>query len=430
MARGVSRAIAVVLAVVMLIIGIGVGVLVTPYVSPPPATITTTVPAAAAGGLSGEIPIGALLPLSGPLGKFGENNKVAVELAVADVNSFLEKIGAGWRLRVYIEDTETKPEVALEKLISLHAKGVKAIVGPMASGEILKIKEFADSNKILVISQSSTSPRVAMPGDYIYRFVPTDVYQGKIAPAYAERLGVTHIILVYLANPWGDGLAAEIKENAKKRGIEIAADLRIPEAAPDYSAEVASLVSEVNKLVGSGISPEKIMVVLITYGEAVTFFHSAREYDVLWRVKWFGSDGTAFEYGLQEDPKAAEFAATVGFSSPIAAPIGDNYINLLKRVKDRIGRTPEPYSYNSYDAIWVIALSILMTGKYDGETIKSTIPEVLKVYYGVSGYIKLDENGDRIGERYWTVSLVKTDEGYDWKPVAIYDCIADKMELL
>ena len=420
--RGVSRVIAVVLAVVTLIIGIGVGMVIAPYMTP--------IAAPAARGLSGEIPIGALLPLSGPLGKFGENDKIAVELAVADVNAFLEKIGAGWRLRVYIEDTETKPEVALEKLISLQAKGVKAVVGPMASGEILKIKEFADSNKIIVISQSSTSPRVAIPDDYIYRFVPTDVYQGKIAPAYAKALGVTHMILVYLANPWGDGLAAEIKENAKRHGIEVVDELRIPEAALDYSAEVASLASKVNELVEKGISPEKIMVALITYGEAVTFFHSAREYDVLWRVKWFGSDGTAFEYGLQEDPKAAEFTTTVGLPSPIAAPIGDNYIGVMERIKERIGRTPEPYAYNSYDAIWVIALSILMTGKYDGEAIRSVIPEVLKIYYGVSGYIKLNEHGDRIGERYWTVTLAKTPEGYEWVPVATYDCIADKVELL
>lgn len=113
--RGVSRIIAVVLAVVMLIIGIGTGMTVAPYMVPAAAP--------AARGLSGEVPIGALLPLSGPLGQFGENDKVAVELAVAEVNEFLEKIGAGWRLKLYVEDTETKPEVALEKLMSLHAKG-------------------------------------------------------------------------------------------------------------------------------------------------------------------------------------------------------------------------------------------------------------------------------------------------------------------
>ncbi|MCS7132466.1 MAG: ABC transporter substrate-binding protein, partial [Aigarchaeota archaeon] len=151
MLRGVSKIIAVILAVVMLIIGIGVGALITPYVAPPPApvattvtvtttkttTVTTTVTEApAARGLSGEVPIGALLPLSGPLGQFGENDKVAVEMAVAEVNSFLERIGAGWRLRLYVEDTETKPEVALEKLMSLHARGVKFVIGPMASGEV------------------------------------------------------------------------------------------------------------------------------------------------------------------------------------------------------------------------------------------------------------------------------------------------------
>lgn len=419
--KGVSKVVAVVLAIVMLAVGVGIGLLITPYVAEPRVV---------AEGLSGEIPIGALLPLSGPLGKFGENDKVAVQLAEKDVNSFLERVGAKWRIKVYIENTETRPEVALEKLMSLHAKGVRAVVGPMASGEVLKIKEYADSNKILVISQSSTSPRVAIKDDYIYRFVPTDVYQGKISPAYAKILGVTHIILVYLANPWGDGLAAEVEANAKRHGIEIAAKLRIPEGATDYSAEAASLASEVNKLVEKGVPPEKIMVHLITYAEAVTFFHSARGYDVLWKVKWFGSDGTAFEYSLQESPQAAEFAAAVGFPSPIAAPIGDNYLRVMKHVKDEIGRTPEPYAYNSYDAIWVIALAVLFTGKYDADTIISVLPDVIKVYYGASGYIKLNEYGDRVGEQYWIVSLVRADGGYDWKPVAIYDCIADEVTLL
>ena len=465
--RGVSRIIAVVLAVLMLIIGIGVGVVITPYATPPTtktitetktvtvsgktpvetvtvtvagetktvtstvvSTMTITAPGAAEGGLSGEIPIGALLPLSGPLGKFGENDKVAIELAVADVNAFLEKIGANWRLKVYIEDTETKAEVALEKLITFQAKGIKVVIGPMGSHELLKVKEFADSNKILIISQSSTSPKLSLPDDYIYRFVPTDIYQGKIAPAYAKAIGITHMILVYLANPWGDGLAAEIKENAKKHGIGVVDELRIPEGAPDYSAEVASLAAKVNKLVNKGIPPEKIMVVLITYGEASTFFHSAREYDILWKVKWFGSDGTAYLYDLQEDPSVAEFVTRVGLPSPIAAPIGDNYKEVMERIKEEVGRTPEPYAYNSYDAVWVIALSLLMTGRYDGEAIRSVIPEVLKIYYGVSGYIKLDENGDRVAEQYWTVTLTKTAEGYEWKPVAIYDCKADKVELL
>ncbi|MEM4648364.1 MAG: ABC transporter substrate-binding protein [Nitrososphaerota archaeon] len=440
MARGVSRAIAVVLAVVMLIIGIGVGVLVTPYVSPPPAptvttvtvtrtaTITTTVSAAAAGGLSGEIPIGALLPLSGPLGQFGENDKVAVELAVAEVNTFLEKVGAGWRLKLYVEDTETKPEVALEKLMSLHARGVKFIVGPMASGEVLKIKEYADSNKILVISQSSTAPVLGIAGDYIYRFVPPDDAQGVIGPKFAKIIGATHIIIVHLANTWGDGLAEVVERTAKELGINVVSRIRIPEAGTDYSAEVASLVSEVNKLIEQGIPPEKIMVQLITYGEAVTFFHSAADYEVLWKVKWFGSDGTARHAELVKDRRAAEFSSKVRFVSPIAMEVKTPVTQkVLSEIQRRLGREPEPYAYNSYDAVWVIALGLLAANKYDADAVIAALPKILEHYYGASGPIMLNEAGDRLPESYVLTEVFSVDGAYEWRDTGHYNVVTGEL---
>ncbi|MEM2451219.1 MAG: ABC transporter substrate-binding protein, partial [Nitrososphaerota archaeon] len=251
--KGVTKAIAIVVAIVTLLLGIGIGYFIAPYMAP-------VTPAAPTAGLSGEVPIGVLLPLSGPLATLGEPNRPALLIAAEEINSLLAKSGANWRLKLYIEDTETKPEVALEKLMSLHAKGVKIVIGPMGSGEVLKIKEYADSNKILIISQSSTSPMLAIKGDYIYRFVPNDLYQGPIGPKFANKLGVTHMFIVYLANPWGDGLAEVSEKTAKELGIAVAGKFRIAEAATDYSAEVSSLAAEVNKLVEQGIPPEKIMV--------------------------------------------------------------------------------------------------------------------------------------------------------------------------
>ncbi|MCL7393901.1 MAG: ABC transporter substrate-binding protein [Thaumarchaeota archaeon] len=453
MMLGVSRAIAVVLAVVMLIIGIGVGMVVTPYVTPPPtptiktvtetrtvtvgasvetvtvagetktivSTTTITMPGTAAGGLSGEVPIGALLPLSGPLGQFGENDKVAVEFAVAEINEFLEKIGAGWRLKLYVEDTETKPEVALEKLMSLHAKGVKFVVGPMASGEVLKLKEYADSNKILVISQSSTAPVLGIAGDYIYRFVPPDDAQGVIGPKFAKMVGATHIIIVHLANTWGDGLAAVVERTAKDLGINVVSKIRIPEAGTDYSAEVASLVSEVEKLVGQGIPLEKIMVQLITYGEAVTFFHSAVNYDILWKVKWFGSDGTARHAELVKDKIAAEFSSKVRFVSPIAMEVKTPVTQkVLAEIQRKLGREPEPYAYNSYDAVWVIALSLLAANKYDADAVIAAMPKILEHYYGASGPIMLNEAGDRLPETYVLTEVVSVAGAYEWRDTGYY----------
>lgn len=413
--KGITKAVAIAVAIVTLLVGIGIGIVVTPYVA-------GVAPAAPAVGLSGEVPIGALLPLSGPLSAFGENDKVSIQTAVDEVNAFLAKVGANWRLKLYVEDTETKPEVALEKLMSLHAKGIKVVIGPMGSGEVMKVKEYADANKILIVSQSSTSPALSIKGDYIYRFCPNDLYQGPIGPRFAKMLGVTHMFIVYLANPWGDGLAEVAEKTAKELGIAVSGKFRIAEAATDYSAEVASLNSEVSKLVEQGVPPEKIMVLLITYGEATTFMLSAREYDVLWKVKWFGSDGTAYEGSLIKEAKTAEFSSSVRFVSPIFAPTKTpKYQELLEKISKAVGRPPEPYAYNTYDAVWVITLALLATNKYDADAIISAMPQILAHYYGASGYIMLDETGDRIGADYELTEIVETAPGtYEWKVTGIY----------
>jgi len=437
---GVSNAVAAVIVVIALVIGAAAGYAAASMVAAPAtvtATVTTTVSGGqatvtqtktvtvtatgAAGGLSGEVPIGALLPLSGPLAAFGANDKIAMETAVQEVNAFLEKIGAGWRFKLYVEDTETKPSVALEKLQSLYAKGVRVVVGPMASSEVRQLKEYADSNKILVISQSSTDPKLSIPDDYIFRFVPNDLYQGPIGPTFAKQLGVTHIIFVWRGDTWGDGLERVAEKTAEDLGLNVAGKIRYSPDATEFSAEVSNLVNIVNQLVDKGVSPDKIMVQLIAFGEARAFLLSAVDYDVLWKVKWFGSDGTAYEGRLVKEEKVAEFASKVRFVSPIFAPTKTpKYKELLEKIKSVRGNPPEAYAYNSYDAVWAVAYALLATNKYDGETIKNILPEVVQHYYGASGYVMLDENGDRIGADYELVEIVKTAGGYEWQATGVY----------
>ncbi|RLG84826.1 MAG: hypothetical protein DRO18_06770, partial [Thermoprotei archaeon] len=100
-------------------------------------TVTTTVTAAApaAPGLKGEIPIGVLLPLTGVLSSYGENDKVTLELAAKEINDWLAARGEAWRIKLYVEDTATDPKTALDKIQALHGRGVKIFIGPMSSAE-------------------------------------------------------------------------------------------------------------------------------------------------------------------------------------------------------------------------------------------------------------------------------------------------------
>jgi len=463
---GVSTTAAIAAVIVAILVGIGIGIAAAPSIIAPAtvtstvertetvtttigagatATVTTTVSVketatitstvektqtvtAGAGGLTGEIPIGALLPLTGVLASFGQNNKVAAEIAVEEVNDFLEKIGAGWRLKLYVEDTETKPSVALEKLMALHSKGVKVVIGPMASAGVKALKEYADSNKILVVSPSSTSPALAIPDDYIFRFPPTDELQGRIAPRFAKTIGATHIIVMWRGDAWGDCLADVIKKRSSELGVEVAKEIRYAPEATEFSAEVATLASAVDDLVSSGVSPEKIMIVLIGFEEARTILLDAAEYDVLWKVRWFGSDGTALSTMLIEDPKVAEFSAAVRFVNPIAGSETEGFWRLVEKVKERIGRIPESYSVNTYDAIWLIAHALLVTDKYDGEALKNVFMKVVDQYYGANGHIVLNEAGDRAYANYLLWEIVKTDGEYEWKCTGKYDFRADTVK--
>ncbi len=416
--QAVSTAIAVVAVIVALLIGVGIGFAVAPAVLPAVG--------AGAKGPSGEIPIGAILPLSGVLATFGENNKVAAETAVEDVNAFLAKAGANWKLKLLVEDTETKPDVALEKLMSLYAKGVKAVVGPMASASVKNLKEYADSNKIVVISPSSTAPALGIPDDYIFRFCPTDLIQGPIGPKFAKQVGVTHIIFVWRGDAWGDGLEAEAKKTAESLGLTVAAEIRYAPEATEFSAEAATLADKVNELISSGVSADKIMVELIAFEEAKMLLLAVADYDVLSQVKWFGSDGTAKSAALLEEPKVAEFSAKVRFVNPIFTPTKTpKFQELTEKIKAKLGRTPEAYAYDTYDAIWAIALSIMATGKYDGEAIKNVLPDVVSRYYGASGFIPLNEAGDRAYADYELWEIVKTDGGYEWKATGVYSFATD-----
>ena len=417
---GVSTAVAIAAVVVAMLVGVGIGVAAAPAI--------IKAPTAGAGGLTGEIPIGALIPLTGDLASFGQNNKVAAEIAVEEVNDFLEKIGAGWRLKLYVEDTETKPSVALEKLMALHSKGVKVVIGPMASAGVKALKEYADSNKILVVSPSSTSPALAIPDDYIFRFPPTDELQGKIAPRFAKTLGATHIIVVWRGDAWGDCLADVVKKRASELGMEVVKEIRYAPEATEFSAEVATLADAVNSLVSSGVSPDKIVVVLIGFEEARGILLDAAEYDVLWKVRWFGSDGTALSTKLIQDPKVAEFSAAVRFVNPIAGSETESFWRFVEKVKERIGRIPESYSVNTYDAIWIIAHALLITDKYDGEALKNVFMKVVDQYYGANGHIVLNEAGDRAYANYMLWEIMKTDSGYEWKCTGKYDFKADAVE--
>jgi len=379
--------------------------------------------------LKGEVKIGGLFSLTGDLASFGENEYTAAQLAAKQVNLFLKAIGANWTLTIVAEDTQTKPDLALEKVESFAAKGIKLIIGPLSSAEVRAIKGYCDANKILATSQSSTAPDLAIPNDYIFRFCPTDKYgQGPAIARIIYEDGKRYIIPVTRNDAWGTGLEEAVAKRFTELGGTVLEGIRYAPEAQEFSAEAADLANKVSAAV-SKYGADKVCVLHISFEEVNAFFTAASEYDVLSTVKWYGSDGTCASSAMLEDPVVRDFAVKVQYPSTIFAPMESAKWEMVKQNGIKVlGREPESYSYAVYDIVWVYALSILKTDSTDPDAIRAVLPEVARSFFGASGYIDLDENGDRKAGDYVIWQIVKTDTGeYAWKVVGKYIYATDSV---
>ncbi|HWQ16514.1 MAG TPA: ABC transporter substrate-binding protein [Sulfolobales archaeon] len=147
--------------------------------------VTVTQPATA---MPREIPIGALLALSGAFSAEGAITKVAAEMAIEDLNNYVRSLGLPITFRLLIEDSATDPTVALAKTQALYARGVRAIVGFASSPEVRAVKSYIDGNKIVICSYGSVASDLALP-DYAFRLVPPDIYGGYGGKALSRGSG-------------------------------------------------------------------------------------------------------------------------------------------------------------------------------------------------------------------------------------------------
>jgi branched-chain amino acid transport system substrate-binding protein len=377
--------------------------------------------------------IGALLPLSGPLASFGAELKTIIEYAEQEINSYLQSQGRNWRIRFVIEDTAVDPKTHLEKLMALHATGVKIFIGGISSAELSEALSYCNSKGILIISPSSTSPALALP-DMALRYAPPDHAQGVAIARILWERGARWLIVMWRRDTWGDGLAdATIKafeRICKASGENCGILERIPydPKAKEFSLEVSQLASVVEDAVKK-YGKDKIGIALISFGEAEAVFAAAKNYPILSEVKWQGSDGTANIVELL-NPGVVDMVVKVGFFSTMASPELTEKAEVVKNViREKLGRDPMGYTYFAHDIAWTLALAIDRAGKYDPVAVKEVlVNQILKEYIGASGRIILDENGDRVPLRYDIWAVVKVGDKYEWKVVGVYDVLNDAIK--
>jgi branched-chain amino acid transport system substrate-binding protein len=366
--------------------------------------------AQAAGNLSGTFTIGDLQDLTSTLSGQGHDDVVTSGFAIADINAWIQttalagKVTFAQSLQDYKQDTPT----TLNILNSYLTQGIYITVGPLNSATALAVLPYADSNHIVMISPSSTSPLASIPGDYLFRTPPSDNFQG---PADAQELwqsGATRAVIVYRNEAYGVGLADATNSSFTALGGKA---VLIPyDTSTSNYVPVLGQVDSAYKSYVSAVGAAHVAIYVVAFDEfGQIAIQASQNYPDLLQstLPWFGTDGEGDEAPLVNttyasvDVQTRLSASFAGFQgSPLSASVCARQLAARSTLCSG-------YTTGTYDDIWLAALAILYCAPQthykavqDGPCMQTVLPSIAAGFFGATGTTVLNTAGDRLLASY------------------------------
>lgn len=333
-------------------------------------------------GSGDEILIGEYGSLTGTTATFGQSTDNGIKMAFDEINAAGGVLGK--KLRVIVEDDRSQPEEAATAVTKLiNQNHVVAVLGEVSSSRSLAAAPICQSNKTVMVSPSSTNPRVTQIGDYIFRVCFIDPFQGLVMAKFAANsLKLKKVaILVDVRNDYSVGLQTFFRQNFRQLGGEIVAEQSYSEGDSDFKAQLTQI---------KAANPEAIYVPGY-YTEVATIARQSRELGMT--VPLLGGDGW-------DSPRLFEIGgeALNGCYLSNHYSVDDPSPAIQKFVGDYRGRynqVPDALAALGYDAARILSDAITRAGSTASDKIRDAMAAT-KDFPGVTGKITINEERNAI----------------------------------
>ena len=353
---------------------------------------------------SSPIVIGEFASMTGAQATFGSSTDKGVQLAAAEIN----KAGGidGHQVAIHLENDEGQPDAAataVKKLIT-EDKAI-AILGEVASKNSIAAAPFCNSNKVPMISPSSTNPKVTQTGPYIFRVCFIDPFQGTVAAKFVTGTlkAKTAAILYDKTSDYSNGLQDFFQKAFVAQGGKVLLVRTYQAGDPDFRSSLTTI---------KAANPD-ILYVPGYYNEVGTIARQARQLGIA--APLVGGDGW-------ESPKLIEGAGGPGgalegcyFTDHSALderdPVVKKFVESYKAANG--GQSPDALTGQGYDAAGVLFAAIKTAGKpeggdYNSDAFRAKLRDAIAAtagYKGATGDITLD--ADRNAKKAAVVLQIK-----------------------
>ncbi len=321
-----------------------------------------------------QLLLGAALPLTGQYAQYGTVPRKAIELAIQQ----RREAGYPYNVTVQYEDTQLRPNLALtaiRKLVDVHH--VPVVFGAAGSNETEVIGPIAQKNQVVLISPSSTASSLSKIGDYFFRTIPTDTYEGAFMARFVNSRGVNRIAIFAVNDTGTKSLADSFQAEFLRLGGNVVEYVLAPKDANDLRTQVTAL---------RAASPQAVYAVGYA-SETGMFLRQARELGL-------GLPLYSAHPAEAPDVRSIAGAAAEGlvFSTPANARDSESGKRFAAAYQARYKEEPGEFAAEAFDAAMLVLNAIQSVGP-SAPAIRDFLHKV-RDYEGASGRITFSSTGD------------------------------------
>lgn len=334
------------------------------------------------------IKLGAILPVSGPMGQVGERISSTGAFAVEIFNQAggVKNCPVEYLLR----DTQGQPAVGVDAAKSLvDLDGVKALIGAVSSGVSLPVlTSVAVPSKVVQVSCCSSSESftaLAQEGKtkgYWFRTYATNRSQSAMSAKLTKDSGFKNTAVIYVNTDFGVGLAKRYAKDIVKLGGNVSQMIAYNESQQSYRAEVTKAL---------GGNPDSLYLIAFPVdGATIT-----REW-----LSLGGTDNLIVNNSLRSDDYFEAVGHQylqnlVGYDS--AQPRLPSVATFNELFEAKFDSPPNgPGLHSVFDAVTVVLLAMESADTLTGDAIRDEIRNVtaeggIEVYPGAKGIARAKE---------------------------------------
>lgn len=345
----------------------------------------------------GEVIVYVVAPLSGWQADGGQTVVGGVRLMAEHINSSGGLLG--YNVKVVAMDDEADSDVAVQVAEQIRAvvqqgERVVGIVGHYNSGQTLAAMEIYKDLPLIVVTPTASDVSLTRKGyTNFFRVNATDAAQGPADARFlVEKLGAKRIAVIHADNEYGRGLRDEMVSALKALGVEPAALIEIPEAAPTQMKAVEQI---------KAVQPDAIF--LAGYEtEGYVLLPELREAGII--VPFMASDG-CFLYEFIDGAGPAAEGAYVSGITPDPKLVADK--KWWIEYQELEARNPGTYSIAGYSALDVISAGVKKAGTFEASKVAEAIRSL--DFQSLVGRIRYDAKGDLTEQRVYIFQVKNGD---------------------